>query len=65
MTEEKKAPVKRAPKKDQNAELLKRVETLEAIIAKMAHYNGGNSPKICLEHGLEPYQPNKKDMHRF
>lgn len=59
MTEKKAAP------KAKKETLEDRVKRLEEVICKMAHYNGGNNPRICREAGLEPYQPNKKDMGRF
>ena len=45
--------------------LAKRVIALEGCIAKMAHYNGGNNPKICREHGIVPWSPDKAAMTKY
>lgn len=59
------AEVKRGPKPGMsNAQLMKRIERLEEIICKMAHYGGGGFPSILKEFGLDPYQPTKEDMRR-
>ena len=42
-----------------------RIVNLESCIAKMAHYNGGNNPKICREFGIEPWSPDKKSMTKY
>ncbi len=42
-----------------------KLENIEKCIAKMAHYNGGNSPRICTEFGIEEYKVKLKDMSRF
>jgi len=45
-------------------DLLARVDRLEAIICKLAHYGGGSYPSILREHGLEAYRPTLKDMSK-
>lgn len=42
-----------------------RVTNLEKCIAKMAHYTGGNNPRICKEFGIENYEVKLKDMSKF
>lgn len=64
VTEKKKPGPKAKPKVDVEA-LQKRVDALEGFVAKMAHWQGGNIPKIAREFGIEPYDPQKKDMARF
>lgn len=42
-----------------------KLENIEKCIAKMAHYNGGNSPRICREFGIAEYKVKLKDMSKF
>lgn len=52
-------------KKPSKTEVLEsRINNLEACIAKMAHYNGGNNQKICREFGIELWTPDKKSMSK-
>ena len=46
-----------------NDDVLNRIERLEFIVRKMAHFSGNN--RILLEAGLETWMPGKKDMTRF
>lgn len=46
-------------------ELVKRLDNLEKIVAKFAHFGGGSFGTICREFGIEPYSPNKKDMSKW
>ncbi len=48
-----------------NKNLSQRITNIEKCIAKMAHYNGGNSPRICKEFGIENYEVKLKDMSKF
>ena len=43
--------------------LEKRIELLEIVIAKMAHFSGNN--RILVEHGLKTWEPGQKDMSRW
>ena len=40
-----------------------RLDRLELVVRKMAHYSGNN--RILIEHGLEPWEPGQKDMRKF
>lgn len=51
------------PVTKQIKDLSERVEKLEAVIIKMAHFSGTN--RIILEAGLKPWVPGKQDMTRF
>lgn len=46
------------------ADLLDRIENLEKCLSKMAHYNGGNNPRILKEFGIAEYQLQPLDMRR-
>lgn len=41
-----------------------RVANLEEFLGKMAHWQGGNIPKLCAEFGIKVYNPQLKDMSR-
>jgi len=43
-------------------ELFRRIENLEALIGKMAHYQGGAIPGLVREAGLKQYFPTPKEM---
>jgi len=45
--------------------LNERIAKLEACIGKMAHFNGGNNPKICKEFGVEVWNPDQKSMTKY
>ena len=38
---------------------------LLSIIGKMAHYVGGNIPKICREFGVEVWTPDMNSMNKY
>ena len=40
-----------------------RVQKLEELIARMAHYNG-TSNQLLIEYGIEPWTPQKKHMSK-
>lgn len=42
----------------------KRLAELEEFLGKMAHYQGGNIPKLCVEFGIKVYEVQLKDMSR-
>lgn len=48
----------------EHADLLARIQRLEAIIAKIAVYGGGAYPAILREYGLDPYAVQRQDMSR-
>ena len=47
------------------AELEANQEALLSVIGKMAHFVGGNIPKICTEFGVEVWQPDMKSMAKY
>ena len=47
------------------AELEASNQALKAIIGKMAHYQGGNIPKICAEFGIQVWTPDMKSMTKY
>lgn len=51
------------PEKKKELTIEQRLDRLEFIAAKMAHFSGNN--RILIEAGLEIWAPQKKDMHRF
>ena len=62
-SEEKKRP---GPKPKANAEiesLKARIDQLEQILIKVSTHTGYAA--VLREHGLAPYNPNRKDMHRY
>lgn len=40
-----------------------RLERLEKVVAKFAHYNGNEA--ILREYGIEPWIPGKEDMEKY
>lgn len=42
---------------------LERINRLEAVVIKMAHYSGNN--RILIEAGLAPWVPGQKDMTKY
>ena len=55
-------PKKRGPK-TKKRDLEKELDNLTACIAKIAHFSGNQ--RILDEFGIERWNPEKKDMHRF
>ena len=45
-------------------ELYARIEKLEQLICKMAHYQGGACVRLVREAGLGEYSPTQKDMSK-
>ncbi len=41
-----------------------KIDRLEAFLGKMAHWQGGNIPKLCAEFDIKVYNPQLKDMSR-
>lgn len=66
-TQDQSSSTKRGPKPKADAnlvqELEQRIDILERIVSKMAHYSGNN--RIIVEMGLKPWEPSRKDMHKF
>lgn len=58
---------KRGPKPKADANLVnqleERIDVLEQIVSKMAHYSGNN--RIIVEMGLKPWEPSRKDMRKY
>ncbi len=69
MTDNDTSPIKlgnkpgRKPNTDKVAELQKRVDRLEEVIAKIAHFSG--TQRIILEFGLESFVPGRQDMKKY
>lgn len=49
--------------KPKDDELLKRIDKLEFVIRKIAHFSGNN--RILIESGLNPWIPGKEDMRKY
>lgn len=62
---EKLAPNKKIPPHNKNQSLEERLDRIESILCKMAHYGGGGFPSILREHGLDAYSPTRKDMSKY
>jgi len=42
-----------------------RVDRIEAVLGKLAHFYGGGGPRVLREFGLDVYEPTKDDMKKF
>jgi hypothetical protein len=59
-------PKKPGPKPKARIEpeaLQARIDQLEKIIIKLAHFTGTN--RILIENGIEPWSPDKASMNKF
>lgn len=62
--EEKKTPGRKpAVSKEDFDKLVQKVDKLEACVAKLAHYSGGN--RILDEHSISRWEPQKQDMSKY
>ena len=50
-------------KAEPDNELLKRIERLEFVVRKIAHFSGNN--RILLEAGFDPWFPGQDDMRKY
>ncbi len=63
MSEEKQTRKERVKSPSIIDTLEKRVETLEACLAKVCHMSG--TERILLEYGIERWVPEQNDMRKF
>jgi hypothetical protein len=61
--EKKQAPRPNRKKPVDTKDLLLKIDKLERVIAKLAHYSGQH--KIMVDFGIEPYMPGKEEMSKY
>lgn len=63
-TQTAKTDKKETQPKEKKLTVEQRIDRLEAIVCKFAHYAGGGLPSIIKEFGLEVYSPSKDEMRK-
>jgi len=51
-------------RKNHTPEIIERLDAIENLLAKLAHYQGGSCVKLVEEAGFGRYQPTLKDMNK-